>query len=244
MADETVTIEAPNSTPDTTGVADAPQQPDAPVSGDGSLLGDLPAADKGDGDASGDKPEGADDGGKGDAKPDAETGPPEAYALTMPEGVELDAEVMAVAAPVLKELGLTNEQASKLVPIVQQVQERMANEQTSQFAALSADWAKQAKADPEMGGQNWKVTEQNAARALDMFAGPASAKNDKGEDVPNAFRAFLNETKMGNHPEFIRLMARVGAAAGEDSKFVRGEGAPPVKQDPLEARYPNDPPKK
>ena len=88
-------------------------------------------------------------------KPSAEK--PEAgdYQLRMPEGIQLDQALLTSAVPVFQELGLSSDQASKLVPLVTHVQERFQQTQLDQLSTLSKSWAQEARADREIGGKNW-----------------------------------------------------------------------------------------
>lgn len=49
---------------------------------------------------------------------------PEAYELTAPEGMDLDADLVAEAAPIFKEMGLSNEAANKLMPMAGKLVEK------------------------------------------------------------------------------------------------------------------------
>lgn len=179
-------------------------------------------------------------------EPVEDTVPEGDYELAMPEGVELDAELLTEASPVLKEVGLGNVKASKLVPIVTKIQERAAEavqqQMIDQHAATIADWSKETLADPEIGGQNWKTTQANVARALDRFVGPKTIEV-VGEDgtkteQPHPFRALLDSTGIGNHPALVKAFAAIGAAVGEDTTFARAAngGAQPKSRE--EAMYP------
>jgi hypothetical protein len=179
--------------------------------------------------------------GEGDSEADAPEGPPEAYELTPPEGMTLDAETLAEADPVFRELGLNNDQANQLVPLAAKFGERIAaqaaeatnqtilNEVTAQRKA----WVTEAKADPEIGGANWDASVDLSAKALDALGMP------KG----SPFRTFLSESGLGNHPEMIRAFSKVGALVSEDGDFVRGDSGAAVKPNRLAALYPNDVPK-
>jgi hypothetical protein len=213
---------------------------DAADEGDGSLLGNA-GADAG---------EGADnkaDGEKGaaDDNDKSAAGPPEAYDLKVTtkgeDGadveVEIDKALLTEATPVLKELGLTNDQANKLAPLAINIQERMLAAQADNFTALKTEWAKEAKADPEIGGKNWPETEAFAARALDTF-GAASVKDKDGNET-NEFRILLNDTGLGNHPVMLKMFRLIGEKVGEDSTFARSEAAK-SKKDRTEILYPDD----
>ena len=103
--------------------------------------------------------------------PDDE-GVPEAYELKLTSTNEageevaqdLDPVLVEEATPIFKDLKLTNEQANKLTALMPKVQERLVQQQNDRFAEVRADWAKEAKADPEIGGKNWDQTVQLSAR--------------------------------------------------------------------------------
>jgi hypothetical protein len=170
--------------------------------------------------------------GEGDAPKAAEV--PETYELTVPEGFEkLDADALAAATPVFKELGLSNEQANKLMPVAGEFAKKIIAERDQQFLGTILEqrkaWLNDAKADKEIGGSNWDATMQDSARALDRLGFP------KGSPL----RSALDESGFGNHPEMIRLIARVGKAVGEDSDFVRSDANAAVKpKDDRELFYP------
>lgn len=169
---------------------------------------------------------------EGDDKQDEAAALPEKYELTPPEGFEIDDAVLAEADPVFRELNLTNDQANKLMPLAGKFAERLFAAQNDAFAAQASDWAKAAKADSEIGGRNWKETETLVAKALDKLG------------APKEFRDLLDSTKLGNHPEMIRMFRRVGAAISEDMDLPRSDAGAQVKADRLAALYPDDVPKK
>jgi hypothetical protein len=84
---------------------------------------------------------------------------PETYELTVPEGFEkLDADAVAAATPVFKELGLSNEQANKLMPVAGEYAKRIVAERDQQFLGTILEQRKawlEMPADKEIGGQNW-----------------------------------------------------------------------------------------
>jgi hypothetical protein len=209
----------------------APSEPPADKPADAPAPADGPRQDEGDdlgGTAlgSGDEP-------KPDEAAEAPT-VPETYELTPPEGFEkLDEETVAAATPVFKELGLTNEQANKLMPVAGEFAKKIVAERDQQFLGQILEqrknWLESAKADTEIGGTKWDESMQSAARALDRLGFP------KGSPL----RVSLDESGYGNNPELIRLMARVGKAIGEDSDFVRSDANASVKpKDDRELFYP------
>ena len=129
---------------------------------------------------------------------------PAEYQLAMPEGVTIDPDLLTAAAPVFQELGLTSEQASKLVPLAQQVQERLWSSMTAHHNEVRTAWKNEARADSTIGGTNWNDSLVLARNALDIGgAGP-------GSEV----RKLLNDTGLGDHPAFIRMFRNLGMRLG------------------------------
>jgi len=133
---------------------------------------------------------------------------PEAYTLKGPEGVELDTALVEKATPIFKELGLDDARAQKVVDlyanevlpgVAQQVQG-----ETLRLLGMSdiAKWTEQVKADPEIGGANLEENLAMAAQARDAFATPK-------------LRELLTASRLGNHPEVVRLFAKIGRKVGE-----------------------------
>ena len=157
---------------------------------------------------------------------------PETYELAVPEGFEkLDDQAVAAATPVFKELGLSNEQANKLVPVAADFAKRIVDERDQQLLGTIAEqrksWLEEAKADKEIGGANWDGTLSTAAKALDTLGFP------KGSPLRN----LLDESGLGNHPEMIRAFAKVGKAIGEDPNFPRGDAGGKVAKTAAEQFY-------
>lgn len=132
---------------------------------------------------------------------------PEKYEFAAPEGQELDANALAVFEPIAKELGLTQEQAQKLVDIYPQIQQQQAEAWSKQIA----DWGEQVKADKEIGGDKFNASVGLAQRALDQFGNPE-------------LREYLNASGLGNHPALVRFCAKVGKSMAEDSFVVPNQG--------------------
>lgn len=157
------------------------------------------------------------------------------YKLQMPDGVELDQDLLTAAVPMLKEAGLSSDQASKLVPLVTQVQERYQQTQLDDFARVKLEWGNETRNDPEIGGKNLTESMRLAAVALNA-GGTAGAEA----------REILNESGLGNHKVMVRLLRNLGAVIERGNK-----GSGPMKsvqQQSIEhhqkAIYPNDPPRR
>lgn len=168
--------------------------------------------------------------------PDADAGIPDQYQLTAPEGLTLDPVAIELATPVFRDLGLSNDQANKLMPVAGQfaqgLLDRHQRQVLGQVQAERKAWLDSARNDPEIGGPHWSTTIGTAAKALDAL----------GFGKGSAFRTLLDESGLGNHPEMIRAFQRVGKAIGEDG-FERSSGIHHSKRDRAETLYPEDTPK-
>lgn len=141
------------------------------------------------------------------AEKDKKSAAPEKYEFSAPEGQELDANALSVFEPIAKELGLTQEQAQKLVDIYPQIQQQQAEVWSKQVA----DWGEQVKADKEIGGDKFEASVGLAQRALDQFGNPE-------------LREYLQASGLGNHPALVRFCAKVGKSMAEDSFVVPNQG--------------------
>ena len=134
-------------------------------------------------------------------------GAPEKYDFKAPEGQAFDDKVIEQFSEVAKELNLSQEAAQKVLDkMAPAIQAR----QMEQFQAIREDWAGQSRADKEFGGDKLAENMAVAQKAMDQFATPE-------------FKALLNQTGMGNHPEVIRVFYRAGKAISED-RIVTGAG--------------------
>jgi len=182
--------------------------------------------------------------GGADAAPDAdalldgdtalgsgEAGVPELYALTAPEGMELDPAMVDLAAPAFRALNLSNAQAQTLMPVAGAFALAVAGQRdqqiVAQVAAQRKAWLDAAKGDAEIGGHAFGTTLGLAAKALDGL----------GFVKGSPFRALLDDTGLGNHPEMIRAFARVGRAIAEDG-FERTGTPSAAKKSDAELFYP------
>lgn len=213
----------PSSTTATSPAADAvtpPPAAGASTEADGGTLL-TPAADG--------------DGGSGVLTPEEQTaadakaalfGAPDGdYEISgLPEGTVIDTDALAALTPIAKELGLSNDGASKLANIYAEQLPRITQGVTDQIlashAATTKGWADEAveavKTDTAFGGKPLPEVQAIAAKALDRFGG-------------TEFRQYLADTGLGNHPAMVKAMFLAGSAIAEDTTFERGSNVPPTK---------------
>lgn len=145
---------------------------------------------------------------EGEKKPE---GAPEKYEFSAPEGTELDKAAVEQFEPIARELNLSQEQAQKLVDLYgSKVMPQLMKQQAESWQKQVADWGTAAKEDKEIGGDKFGANLEKAKQAMGTFATPE-------------LREFLESSGMGNHPEMIRLMVKVGAAMSEDNLVTSNE---------------------
>lgn len=155
------------------------------------------------------------------------TSSPDTYAdFVMPEGVEVDAVMLTDATPLFKELGLSQEQAQKLIDFQAKHVQASSKSQVDTFNQLMNDWQEQSKNDKEFGGDKFEENVKVAQAAISKFGTPG-------------LKQLLEEHGVGNHPEVIRFMVKVGKLTAED--VPGGSTLPTSKaQDRVSLLYPND----
>lgn len=149
-------------------------------------------------------------------------GAPESYAFVAPEGREYNPEVITAFSDVMRDLNLPQDKAQaaldKLAPVLEAQHAQMLDK-------LRTEWATSAKADKEYGGDKFDENLGIAKSALDKFGTPALTE-------------FLNESGLGNHPEVLRLMTRIGKAISQDT-IITGNAAPAQAKGAAQTLYPD-----
>lgn len=150
-----------------------------------------------------------------DGEADKKAGPPEKYEFKLPDGFKVPDEIRAEYEGAFKELGLTQEQAQKLVDLQIKQEQKAADQLKVQWDTTHNEWIAGFKADKEIGG------DEAAQKQSLAFAKKALASDFATPGLAQA----LEVTGAGNHPEVIRLLTRLGKALSDD-KFVAGTSAP------------------
>lgn len=151
---------------------------------------------------------------------------PEKYEFKAPEGTEYAPEVLESFSAAAKKTKLSQEQAQQLI---EEMAPALVARQVDQVKAIHDDWRAAASSDAEFGGDKLAENLGVARKALETFGTPA-------------LRSLLDETGLGNHPEVIRVLFKVGKAISED-KFVGGH-APAGASDATKVLYDKTQPQK
>lgn len=163
-----------------------------------------------------DKPTDTDD-KSGDGEDDTQkTGAPEEYSEFVTEdGVKaLDSDTLSSFKSLAKEANMTQETAQKFVSLAAKMQAGNVAQLQSHVDTLATEWAGQAQADAEIGGAKFKENLGIAKQALDTFGTPE-------------LKALFNESRLGNHPEVVRMLVRAGKAISQDGFVAGRHGAAP-----------------
>lgn len=134
------------------------------------------------------------------------------YTFKAPEGTNLDSNVMQKYGDTAKQLGLSQDNAQRLID---QIAPAMQERSNALKAQERSSWEEASRGDKEFGGDKLNDSLAIARKALTQFGSPELSK-------------LLNETGLGNHPEVIRAWYRAGQAISED-RYVGGNqsGAKP-----------------
>jgi hypothetical protein len=141
---------------------------------------------------------------KADGQADAITdGAPTEYQITLPDGITVDPNLMESFTGQMRELDATQEQAQKLADLQLQNIQQVSEMQLKAWETVQTTWREAAESDEEYGKGKYDENLVIARSAVRQIGG-------------TALSTALEETGMGNHPEFIRFFWRVGNAIRED----------------------------
>lgn len=139
--------------------------------------------------------------------PPADEGAPETYqAYTLPEGLEIHADDLAVFNPLAKELNLSQANAQKFIDAFVAVQNRQIAADEAKYQEAKQSWLKEIKEDAEIGGEK---LHDNMRRIKGAF-------NHYGDE---GFAKLLIDAGLDSHPSVIRFMYKVSKDLGEDQLF-------------------------
>jgi hypothetical protein len=130
---------------------------------------------------------------------------PENYEFKLPEGMELDTGLFEKFEPILKEIGISQEQAQKLVdvyaPHVQSQAEEASKVALEEYQKTIEGWKSETL--KELGKEPEKQLAL-AAKAIDKFGG-------------QKLRDALEDSGFGNHPDMVRAFISIGKVISDDS---------------------------
>lgn len=176
---------------------------------------------------------------KPEVKPEAKPDPkavPETYTFAAPEGYTIDSKLIETAAPIFKELGLTNDQAQKLVDIQIAREIAAAKGPADSYAATRTEWQNAVKADPEISAAGLDKVKTDIGRVIATLP----------TDLQGDFRKAMDITGAGDHPAMVKALWKLSELVTEGShvtgKNPSGEGqrkpGDSARPSPANALYP------
>lgn len=144
------------------------------------------------------------------AKKEGEPASPEVK-LELPEGSKLTSEDVDRIASLAKDLGLSQDAASKLLQRESEMASSREELALSQLQEQSDAWKQEIVNDKEFGGERAAETAQLAHDFAKRF----------GDEN---FVSELERTGLGNHPGLVKMFARAGKAMASD--VIRSGGTP------------------
>jgi hypothetical protein len=152
------------------------------------------------------------------ADEEAAAGAPEEYAdFEMPEGVVLDAEATDQLKAFGKEHNLPQAEVQKLASLGAQLQQNWTEAIIKDYVDKRTAWREAAQNDTEFGGDKFKENVALGKAAIEEFGSPA-------------LKTYLDESGLGDHPEFLRFAINVGKANSEHNFVKSGR---PAKEQPF-----------
>ncbi len=134
---------------------------------------------------------------------------PEKYVLKLADKSPLDAEALIRIEGLAKEKGLSQDQAQLLVQAEENSLINFQTKQTETYNQTKAQWAEAVQKDKEIGGENFKQSVALSSRVVERFA-------------TEEFKKTLDVTGLGQHPEVVRVFARIGKAMSNDQLIMPG----------------------
>lgn len=167
---------------------------------------------------------------------------PDKYEFKAPQGRELDAKAIEAATPIFKELGLTTEQAQRLVDLQATRDTESATAAEKLVADTRAEWRDKVAKDPTLGDGKDNLRPEvkaNIAKAMESLT----------PEMKASFTEALDMTGAGDNPAIVAAMNAFGKLLSEGTA-VRGGGpantgqtrpGDSIRPSPAQALYPKLP---
>ncbi|OHD24865.1 MAG: hypothetical protein A2Y38_16140 [Spirochaetes bacterium GWB1_59_5] len=155
---------------------------------------------------------------------------PEAYAdFTVPEGIVLDPAMMEKFGPLAKSLNLNQEKAQGIIDLATEMQQRTIDGLFEAHEQKKATWLQEAQNDKEIGA--------------DIKLGPEGSMTYRAFNSIAAkhpgMKAMVDETGIGNHPEFLRVFYHLSKSMREDTFVIPGGGGNDTPKSVANALWPD-----
>ena len=144
-----------------------------------------------------------------EAKP---AGAPETYAdFVIPEGATVDKAAINAATPIFKELGLSQDQAQKLVDLYPKLTGDIVKANNDAYNAMREGWVSELKADKDIGSRLDHVSAEIGKLKARMPA-----------EMQASFNEAMNLTGAGDHPAVVKMLFEFTKLVNEGSHVAGG----------------------
>ena len=173
----------------------------------------------------------------GDGEPEKVEGEPEA---PTEEGADPYADVALIEDSLLSEQHLAGlkefaksselsaEQATAMLERDESLIQSKVDGDKAAFDQQAQTWKEEVLADADIGGQNWPAAKQHALHFTTEVFGPE-------------FAQMLIESKLGNHPGYLRGAVKFGERMAESNHLPNGGPAADSKGPSMDDWFPNSP---
>lgn len=155
---------------------------------------------------------------KGDeAKDKAEGKAPEKYeSFKVPEGYEIPEKVMTEVSALFKEMGLSQDQAQKLIDFQTKMETEAGDAPYKAWDEMKSGWRRDAENHPDLKGK--LAADGEVTVRIGKFLNQLDPK------LANDFRDLMELTGAGDHPAFIRVIDYAAKKLTESGSHVAGNG--------------------
>lgn len=152
---------------------------------------------------------------------------PVEYNLTAPEGVTLREGYVDSLTEFAKANNLSPEAVQELINQEAEAAQKAEEAFQQRVEQEQKEWVETVKADDEIGGEHFDQSKQLARKVIGRFGSELLVQE-------------LNDTGLGNHPELVRLLVRIGRSMADDTlatgKIASPESKPKTAE---EIMYPD-----
>lgn len=138
------------------------------------------------------------------------------YKLELSKESRLDNSNVEEIISFAKENNLSNEQAQAILNKQESLISKIFEESQALQEKQISEWREAVINDKVMGGNNLKVTAENARKVVERFG-------------TEEFISILRDTGYGDNPEVVRFLSKIGAIMGDDSLILPSARAESTK---------------
>lgn len=142
---------------------------------------------------------------------------PEKYSLKAPDGSSMDAKALETFGAQMQQLGVTQDQAQKLLEARHAEQKAAEADGWKAIRAQDQKWLSELQQDKEYGLANFGKNAERTKRAFDFI------------DPDGSMRREMADIGVSNWPKLMKGLAKFGARMEEDNLHTGANGVPAEK---------------